>query len=355
MNKRIVRNIWSIGSTVALFFGVVLVFYFANGEGTDYILEAVIGLLCSFLLAPAFHEVGHVAFGFLTDMECVYIKFFCFQVKRVGGELEPSPVSPFLPDQTQVVPTKSGNMQKRASLYTLGGLIFSGGILLLIAVVATLLSCFGHSNYLLWGLVPYTAYLLLLNLAPVEYDSGKTDMLIFEGLEKGYDAEKVMLAAMEIQGLLYEGKSFSEIDESLFFDVPQLAEDEPLFAVMLDLRYRYYLEKNHLRKAADCLNRLAGAQEYLPMEELQKLAGEFVYMHALKGDILKAKESEKSCGNYLKTDESATRYRIMCAYKAAAGEEEEAKEYKKQAEKALQKERIAGLAKHENILLSRIK
>ena len=101
----------------------------------------------------------------------------------------------------------------------------------------------GKNELSLWGMVPYAAYLFLLNLPPVEYASGKTDTLVYLGLKKGYDGEKNMLSAMEIQGQLYEGKSFAEIDETLYFDNPQLCEDEPLFAVMLDLKYRYFLEK----------------------------------------------------------------------------------------------------------------
>ncbi len=354
MNNKIMETITSIVSTVALWAGVLLIFYFANEEGTEYTVDFFIGLLCSFLLAPAFHEIGHIAFGFLTDMQCMYIKFFCFQAKRVNGELEPFFVSPFLADQTQVMPLKGGDMQKRASLYTLGGLIFSAGFLAVILLIAITLSVSGYSNYILWGLVPYMVYLFVLNVFPVEYESGKTDMLVYLGIQKGYDAEKNMLAAMEIQGQIYEGKSYGQIDEKLFLTQPQLCEDEPLFAVMLDLKYHYYLEKEDLRSAADCLNRLAQAQEYIPQEELQKIAAEFVYMHSIKGNVALAMESEKSCGNYLKKEDSGTRNRIMCAFAFAKGEKEEAKKYKLAAETALQTEKSAGVKKHEKMLLSRL-
>ena len=79
---------------------------------------------------------------------------------------------------------------------------------------------------------------------------------------------------MEIQGQLYEGKSFAEIDEGLYFNQPQLCEDEPLFAVMLDLRYRYYLEKGDMDNAAACLNRLVGLLDYMPYAEAEKIAAE---------------------------------------------------------------------------------
>ena len=65
-------------------------------------------------------------------------------------------------------------------------------------------------------------YIFFLNIAPLEYASGKTDALVYRGIQRGEAAEKVMLSAMEIQGQLYEGKTFSQIDESLYFDLPQL-------------------------------------------------------------------------------------------------------------------------------------
>ncbi|MFQ7079555.1 MAG: hypothetical protein ACLRSW_17405 [Christensenellaceae bacterium] len=75
-------------------------------------------------------------------------------------------------------------------------------------------------------------------------------------------AGKCLISAMEIHGKLAEGKSFSEIDEKFYFDLPQLPEDEPMYAIILDLRYRYYLERGKGR-AADCLNRLASASPIL--------------------------------------------------------------------------------------------
>jgi hypothetical protein len=186
-----------------------------------------------------------------------------------------------------------------------------------------------------------------------EYASGKTDALVYRGIKKGYDAEKNMLAAMEIQGQLYEGKSFAEIPKPYYFDQPQLCEDEPLFAVMLDLRYRYYLEKEDFDRAADCLNRLAQAQAYLPDSEVVKIAAELTYMHALNQDFERLQQTSEVCREYL-AGESATAKRVLAAYAYAADKKEGIATLKAQAEESLAKERIKGLAKFERILLSRI-
>jgi hypothetical protein len=158
---------------------------------------------------------------------------------------------------------------------------------------------------------------------------------------------------MEIQGRLFEGKSFAEIDEKYYFDLPQLCEDEPLYAAILDLRYRYYLEKKELEKAADCLNRLALNEEYLSFKALENVAAELVYMHSLSGDLENAERNYAVCQAFLKGD-SVTAKRILTAYAKAAGKEEAVGVLVEQAYAVLQKERIEGVKKFEKILLLRL-
>ena len=350
--KRRFSAIYAVLCTLLLAAGFVAVFYFAWKAGTDETISALVYFAVSLLLAPFLHELGHLCFAGGGNMQIVYCKFFCFKIFRERGKLTFGFASPFAPDQTQVIPKSGGNMQRRAAFYTLGGLIFSGVFLTILLVPAVWLACRGHFKGSLFGLIPYTAYLFLMNAAPASYASGKTDMLVFRGIRKGFDAEKVMLSAMQIQGELYAGKSFSQIDESLYFDLPQLCEDEPLFAVILDLRYRYFLEKAEYEKAADSLNRLAQAQAYLSDIEVQKIAAELTYMHALLGDLESAEESGKLCKAYL-VSETAAAKRVLAAYSKLAGKTEAVAPLLEQAEACLQGE-IAGVAKAEKILLARI-
>ena len=162
-----------------------------------------------------------------------------------------------------------------------------------------------------------------------------------------------MVAAMEIQGQLYEGKSYAEIDESLYFDLPQLCEDEPMFSVILDLRYHYYLEKEDLEKAGDCLNRLTQIQCYIPDKEIEKLAAELTYMHSLLGDVERATESGKLCAEYLQGNGVLAK-RALLAFSLAIGKTEAVEPLIKQATEAIKTERLEGVRKHEKLLLSRL-
>ena len=354
MRNRRLSVLYSVLCTVLLVGGFILVFVLAWQKGTKETAYALVGMVAGCLLAPIYHELGHVAMAQAAKMDCVYVKCFCFKISLKKGKKRLSFASPFAADETQAVPKTGGNMQKRAALYTLGGLIFGGSFFAVILAAAIVCSCLGVTRYELWGCVPYAASLFFLNLAPLEYASGKTDMLVFIGLKKGYAAEKNMLAAMEIQGELYKGKTFSEIEERYYYDVPQLCEDEPLYAVVLDLRYRYHLEKNELDRAADCLNRLAKSQEYLSEVELVSVAAELTYMHSLGENLEAAEESSKLCREYLQS-EAVQAKRVLIAFSLAAGKTEALPVLREQAEAAMEYERVEGVRKSEKILLSRLK
>ena len=352
MKKRM-ATIYAILCTLLLVAGLVVAFIFAWKAGEIQALAFLLGVLVSFIITPILHELGHLSLLKANKMECVYIKCFCFKQYMQDGKKRFGFASPFRADETQALPKMGGNMKKRAEAYTLGGLIFSGVFLVLLTGAALTCSLLDVTRFELWGAVPYAAYIFFLNLAPVEYASGKTDALVYYGIQKGEPVEKVMLSAMEIQGQLFEGKSFAEIDEKWYFNLPQLCEDEPLYAVILDLRYRYYLEKNDLQNAADCLNRLVQAQAYLTDIEVEKIAAELTYMHALNGDLERAEESGKLCRTFLKT-ETPTAKRILAAYSAAFGKTDAVAPLLAQANATLQTEHILGVRRFEELLLSRI-
>jgi len=351
--KKTLTTIYAIFCTLLLTAGLLLVFCFAWQSGTADVIQSLLGMLLGFILAPTIHEIGHVVFASASKMNVVYVKCFCLKIYEKNGKKHLGLAMPFSPDETQVLPTQSDDMQKRAMGYALGGLIFGGAFLFCVVLAAILLTVFGHTQYILWGIAPYATYLFLLNVMPLEYASGKTDMLVCVGLKKGYDAEKNMLAAMEIQAHLAEGQSFAEMNPFLYFDVPQLCEEEPLFAVMLDLRYHYYLEKGDLEKAASNLNRLISIAEDLPDNIYEKIAAEAVYMHSVRGELAEAEAVAQECKDFLK-EETATAKRVLAAWSKASGQKDFIPPLLMQGRACLETEKIAGVRKFEEILLSRI-
>ncbi len=340
-------------AVLCLLAGMSVAFVFAWNAGLVSAVFCIVGILSSFIFAPAIHEWGHITLAKTQKMRLVYTKFFCFKIAEKNGKLRFSFASPFLAEQTQTLPVCGGNMKKRAKKYTAGGLLFGGASFLIFAASATVLALLDKSAaFFFFGLLPYTGYLFLLNAAPLYFAGGKTDALILKGLKNDSDEEKVMISAMEIFGELSEGKSFSQIDEKYYFDLPVIAESLPVYATITDLRYRYKLEKGDFDGAADEINRLAQSSEYMDGNGVEEVAAELAYMHTVFGDIERAKQARKLCENYLSSDLPAAK-RINAAFFVLTGQTDKAEEERNSFERVLPFERIDGKRKAEQVLMAR--
>lgn len=346
-------KIYAVALVVSLI-AVEVLFIVLFFENVKAVFGCTLGLLCSCFLAPIFHELGHYGFADANKLKVMYIKCSIFRFERQNNKLRFSLANPFYTDETQVLPKSGGNMKKRAYAYAIGGLVCSGIYLAVLTAGAVITFAFGVPSYLILGAIPYASYLFLLNLAPVEYAAGKTDALVARGIRKGEPSEQTMVAAMEIQGLLSAGKRFSEIDESVYFHLPQLPEDDPMYAMILFLRYRFYLDKFDLKNASDCLNRLAASSEYLTEIEQIELAAELVYMHSLDGNKKAADECAQTCTTYFNGEE-ASALRVLSAYSLAFGEKEKTEILLQKAYEALPFEQVDGVKRFERSLLNRIR
>ena len=111
-------------NTVGLLWGSAAVFYFAWSAGMTQLLLSLIGFFLGVVFAPILHELGHLIFAAAHGLKYVYFKAFCFRFVRASGRVRFSIVSPFGADETQVIPTRGGNMRKRAG-YFAGKLFFA--------------------------------------------------------------------------------------------------------------------------------------------------------------------------------------------------------------------------------------
>ena len=80
---------------------------------------------------------------------------------------------------------------------------------------------------------------------------------------------------------------------------------------------------------------------------------ELVYMASLRGEKEIAEENAKLCQDFLKSD-TLTAKRILVAWSKMSGQTEFVDALLVQAEDCLQNERVAGVKKFEQILLSRM-
>ncbi len=331
----------------------MIVIVFLAMPALDNLIMAVVGIALSIVVAPMVHELGHVAFAKAGRMEIAYCKFFVFRLYREGEKLCFGFTNPLTPEETQVLPKGSEDMQKRAYAYTVGGLVFSGALLALLLGGSILVWCLGGSGYAICSWLPYVAYMFLLNVAPFEYPSGKTDALVAWGIKNQAPVEQTMLNLMRIHGGLQEGKSYGEIEEEFYFSAPQIPVDEPLYVSILDARYCYYLEKKDVEKAYDCLKRIREAGEYLTKEEIFALERNLAYICLLKGSDAVLKRAVHNDEKAWQAND-VTIKRILAVYMCGCGDDERTAALVGQAETLLPTVYPLGLRKHEEILLSRV-
>ena len=347
MNKQTLAKICSIIVT-SLFVGAEILLFLTSGTTIDGSLWMILGLVLALLFVTPIHELGHIVFALLAKMQVVYAQLGCLLIKREGGRYALKLVNPLWTDETRVLPTMGGNMQKRALAYTIGGLVFNA---VLIAVLL-LFVYLGKSTVAL-GMLPYAGYIFLLNVLPFEYPTGKTDCAVYLGIKRDEPSERAMLLALDIQGKLSKENTYAEIEKELF-DFPVLREDDPMFLVSWDLKYRRALALDDLNGAVDCIKRISQAEEYMQENEREKLALELTYLNALNGDLEKANECCKYCEEFLRA-ETATAKRVLATVACVSGKVDSAKILIESGLKLLENEEVYGEKKLEEELFYRIK
>lgn len=305
-----------------MFAGMVGVFYACytlapNGDVGQmvllFILLAVFFLL-SLVFIPVLHEVGHLVLGKLCGMKLISVRLFAWEIIREGERLTCELVNPFTAStagECRMYPTDREGMQKKYLCFALGGLLFQLAYLTL--ALAVVFIC---NNAYLWATLgitlPYCAYLLLVNLLPFSSDY---DGSIVYGLCTKDPSQTVAVNILTIEGCLAEGYTPSEMDQGLYFDLPQLPEDDPSFSLLQYYRYVYYLDKGELNDAVKSLTRLESCLEYLPDEYWLPISLELTFVYAfLIQDKERAEHYHASIEHFIEDAVTAETLRSEIAY-----------------------------------------
>lgn len=359
--KRFLQNAYVALIALLSVAAFVCIAFLSFDVGKTSSVAYFIGVAASFALAPFFHETGHVLFAKANGFRVVFVKFFIFRYDAACEKHRFSLCSPFSDEQTQAMPTHSKNMRRRALLYTLGGEII-GALYVLVLTLAVVL-CYSASAslttvaFFALGSLPYAAYLFLLNLPPFVYDRGRTDMRIAADILTQKPLGVLFIAALETQGKLSEGYSYSELPQRFFDDLPPVPEDEPLFILHLFSRYYAAAERGEIETAARSINRLASLAPYLSPKEENDVLSELLYFNSLLQD----NEQSKKCFDALFplgadacVAPTAANYRAAAAYYAMQGDIKSAEKYVLLSKTAAEKIPVEGVRLSEHRLLGKI-
>ncbi len=193
-------------------------------------------------LSVILHELGHVLCGASVKIKAVP------ELKLLGAS------------SCKIIPKTDKSLKGRIIFTALGGLIVNVLCIVLGVVALAVEAVPVHVS----AILPFSAYLFLLNAMPYGYSDGKTDGLVISELVKDDDSAKVMLNVLRVQAQVLRGRPIEEVDESLLFSVPQLPEDDVNFIALTELRYEYFKAKGDIAEAEKYKERLEALKdEYL--------------------------------------------------------------------------------------------
>lgn len=247
MNRalKIIAAILSVSGVAAV---IAVYFYITYGTVSgeaEYSLDYVYFIVAWFaadIFAPCLHELGHALFGLFSGM----------RAKISLRSLLPT----FRASSVEIIPKRENAIKARLTFTLFGGL-FVNLIFIILGVLALILPAIPA-----WvsGLSCGNIMLFFMNVLPVEYSTGKTDMLVLRELKNNSPEAQVTLAVLKAQAHVLGGKPIEELPENALFGLPAIREDDPAFISLTELQGEYL-------KAA---GREEEAQKYFARADLLK-------------------------------------------------------------------------------------
>lgn len=356
----IINNVIMFGVTVGLFFMCPAINHNVfEGDMVILVLLYVFGAILAGFVNTVLHELGHLIAGKKNGFAFVSMTIWFFKWTKKNGKIyfdfcwigEEA-------GYTEMVPTTKENVGKNFVKMTEAGVIVS----LLMAVVSVVpvalvnylpIECYAVLSMFL----PVSTYFYLGNALPMSSEGVKNDGATVRMLKSNSDEGKVMTNILSIQAELFNGKTPCEIDESLYFDLPQLPEDNLQFLSLLDARYAYYVDKEDFENAERVSSRIEEILDYAPKYYRQPMQVNLLYNACvIKKDFDKADEIMYDVDKYINNVNSAENLRVKLAYLVyVLNEKENLEMFFDKAKREQAKMPLLGLAKYEEKLVEKIK
>ncbi len=363
MSKKIniINNVLSFVITLALL--VFTVMYcndkFVSGDnGMQIVLFLAIGAVVAGVLSTLLHETGHLIAAKCKGFAVVSFAFLFFRWKRVKNKT----VFEFiLPREeagsVELIAKTTEHLSSHFAAVTVAPLIATL-VLTLVGVVPFFVPKLPFQVFCTWVmLLPIGAYSFLGNALPMKSGGVNNDGAVLLELKKDTASAKVLLSLMSIQSELFNGKTPGEIDEKLYFDLPQLPEDDLYFIMLSDARYNYYLDKQDYASAHSVCERLQTLVDYMPKSYSYAVKTSALYdacTFSYDEDV--ADDLTYELEDYLNNYNTATNLRVKLAYLMFVKKESEFfEQFYKKGKKEAKNSPIKGYGLFEAKLLDEMK
>lgn len=311
---------------MAALFGVIFV---CNGRYSEtafsVLLKFAVGGIVAGLFNAFAHELGHLIAGRKNGFVFSSLSVWFFKWSKVKKKIRFDFI--MLGEEagyTEMIPSFKENLGKRLLKMTRGGLIASF-IMMLVGIPPLFIEGLSSWGYCLWAVFfPVGAYYFFGNLLPMSSEGIYNDGAVCYGLKKKEDAMCAAVNLLAIQAEMYNGKTPAQIDESLYFNLPQLPEDDLNFIALLNARYNYYLDKEDFKEAKKVSDRLMTLLEFMPKQYKLAVQTDALY-NACTFDYDEETADDLMYGleKYLNGVNTATTVRAKLAYLAGVRRETE--------------------------------
>ena len=318
MNKS--KNIFfSIISAVIALIAFVLILFLKDVFYTNnFFITALIifsGAVIALFIITVIHELGHLIAGIRNNFKFVSINIWFFKWKRVGKRIGFS-FTGFgeALGFTEMVPINTDNLDQRFINMTRGGVVAN----IIFAFLFLIPLFFNIENTVLCIICPFfplSIYYVLDNFLPTDRNGIRNDGGVIYGIKKEDNESKVLSNILKIQAFMVGGSTPSQVEEKLFFDVPQLPEDNHYFINLLSYRYYFYLDKGDFVNSSKILDRIATLSDYLPTDIYNRFMVEELYKCCTYDlDENRADEITYELDKYLNNVNSVENVRAKLAY-----------------------------------------
>ena len=270
MSRRtnLVNSVITMVAAVAAVLAVILVCNGAYPSATmgEVLALIIAGALIASFAITALHETAHLIAGRANRFAFVSVTIWFFRWYLSGNVIRFA----FVPmgdaaGNTETVAKDTENLTARFRKMTAAPLWVT-----LIVALLGIIPLFFAQDMALWiyaftsMFFPIGLYSFCSNALPASSGGVRNDGAVLYGIKKEDDESKVMLSLLKIQSELYAGKTPGEIEEGLYFDLPQLQEDSLNFILLLNARYAFYLDRGDFENAKKVSERLSSLMDYMP-------------------------------------------------------------------------------------------
>lgn len=322
------------------------------------IVWVVVGAIVAGFINAVVHELGHLLAGKRNGFAFSSMAIWFFKWTKEGEGVKFSLTIPInQAGYTEMIPTHTDNMAKRYSKMTAGGFIGSF-ICMILGILPFIFNAMSVELFCVLGMfLPLGAYYFFGNALPMTSNKVRNDGAVVCGLRKMDDVAKVTVNLLTAQAQIYQGRTPAEVDEDLYFDLPQLAEDQPEFAMLLNARYNYYLDLNDIKNAQATIDRLLSLEDYLPKDLLTVVKADALYNACMfDGSEDTVDDYMYELEKYLNKVNTLTNLRIKLAYSMFIKDEDlDVEEFYTACINEADKAKIKGYGKFEKKLLKQVK